>query len=1238
MENMTNDPTDFSNAQEKQTESKNEFEIKKESEVQSVCELNDCENKQGEPNKNAEELKSQLDLLSEDVPIVCNGTHSVTSDQNIPSVNDCDSDLLDIDLNDKCNIRSESSLCTDKGDQTRPLSVAKSETAIDNAGSLVDLSNDSKASLSDENIVYDTRQPKNEGVQSDEFLGITSTNNSTIIENSSLPLHHNLEKSDNNLIDVELISNPHNSCKDEFNDALLDFNSELKLETIHLCDTPSDSISTSGVTVNAFSDKKSSEETEVILSDSNEQLSNLNAGTKENVNTNPEITNMKSEPLGSFSPDEDKSLSHSGSSEQTPTNDPLSKELTNNSSNATDSEAQKSNQDLKEKIGNSIKSMFDNNEHLNLNLLEKQNIANLQSNTLKKVNNLFSSIKSYNFPNFRANEEAVSKDKNSPEGKQVTLKDTPVLNLNGDKHRSNSSSTLHDSDQNSMLFSKLNKETIFNDHLSSQNSSNETEDSKEMQSNPADESKIINEKCLVSAQAMLDNHKNSIINNSILVGETNRYYLNSDLIHSVKNVLQDMQDKSSPRCLKIDAAHETNSLDGDKNTLNRNSLDRNDSRATKKSISLDSSPVKHSRYHDVQDELYLLKETNIRLLAEISKLEEENNRVRKEYRTYREEANLFKSSMNEQLVQHENWKEQNRLIHEAEARAHAQTKKDLEAKIDKLKKDFDQANKEKETSVMRYVTKESELINARKEKETVEKKCKEMTKEKDNVLGKLKVLSTEKARLTQMFDDKCTEYNILQRSLDKVTDEVTGKDIKLKWVQSKLDKEIEYSRSMAEKLAAVEEQQAFQVDEQTRLKYSEDSQRLLLQEIDVLKKKIQVLTEENNALSLKVQRLEEERLENDEALSKCKAQVNAQNETISQLRNQLTNMEDLKNQLSVEHERVVAKDSEVEQVQKSNTELSQDMATCRAREAELLQFTEKLTGKNVRLQSEFSALEAKAESLEKEVAPLHARTSQLESELRELQSQLDAERTCKEGDNKALARVVAERSKQLEAASKEIEELKSENQILKRKHTTTVRELNKELSVLKKKAESTLTNGDAMCDTNTISYGSRASSCQSLNEVNVHHSPTSASIASTLSSTLQMEPDRNVIIERLVELQRSHARVIEKAEFLEEHNAQLINELQKKTRILQNYILREQSGALTSRTMDVNKAEVSKHGGIMASLYSSKPVDGGMTLELSLEINRKLQAVLEDTILKNITLKENIDTLGEHIEKLSKKS
>jgi hypothetical protein len=51
------------------------------------------------------------------------------------------------------------------------------------------------------------------------------------------------------------------------------------------------------------------------------------------------------------------------------------------------------------------------------------------------------------------------------------------------------------------------------------------------------------------------------------------------------------------------------------------------------------------------------------------------------------------------------------------------------------------------------------------------------------------------------------------------------------------------------------------------------------------------------------------------------------------------------------------------------------------------------------------------------------------------------------------------------------------------------------------------------------------------------------------------------------------------------------------------------------------QAVLGSQGGIMSSVYSSRVTDSGMTLELSLEINRKLQAVLEDTLLKNITLK-----------------
>jgi len=41
----------------------------------------------------------------------------------------------------------------------------------------------------------------------------------------------------------------------------------------------------------------------------------------------------------------------------------------------------------------------------------------------------------------------------------------------------------------------------------------------------------------------------------------------------------------------------------------------------------------------------------------------------------------------------------------------------------------------------------------------------------------------------------------------------------------------------------------------------------------------------------------------------------------------------------------------------------------------------------------------------------------------------------------------------------------------------------------------------------------------------------------------------------------------------------------------------------------------------MATVFSGKHHSPDVTLELSLEMNRKMQSVLEDTLLKNITLK-----------------
>lgn len=71
-----------------------------------------------------------------------------------------------------------------------------------------------------------------------------------------------------------------------------------------------------------------------------------------------------------------------------------------------------------------------------------------------------------------------------------------------------------------------------------------------------------------------------------------------------------------------------------------------------------------------------------------------------------------------------------------------------------------------------------------------------------------------------------------------------------------------------------------------------------------------------------------------------------------------------------------------------------------------------------------------------------------------------------------------------------------------------------------------------------------------------------------------------------------------------------------------------------SNERDRHKLELAKHGGIMASVYNQRVSDENMTLELSLEINQKLQVGLEDALLKNITLKDNVDTLSKEVARL----
>ncbi|XP_065176892.1 coiled-coil domain-containing protein 186-like isoform X2 [Sycon ciliatum] len=131
-----------------------------------------------------------------------------------------------------------------------------------------------------------------------------------------------------------------------------------------------------------------------------------------------------------------------------------------------------------------------------------------------------------------------------------------------------------------------------------------------------------------------------------------------------------------------------------------------------------------------------------------------------------------------------------------------------------------------------------------------------------------------------------------------------------------------------------------------------------------------------------------------------------------------------------------------------------------------------------------------------------------------------------------------------------------------------------------------------------------------------------------------IEKERRMLLSKIGSLQNSHASKDEKMEFMESHIIELTEEIRRKTRAIQCLVLRQDSGSISPASLDSYKLQAGPQRGIMASVFHSRKVDQKMTLNLSLEINSKMQAVLEDLLIKNMTLKDNLSTLGQEVADL----
>ncbi|VDN83195.1 unnamed protein product [Brugia pahangi] len=360
-----------------------------------------------------------------------------------------------------------------------------------------------------------------------------------------------------------------------------------------------------------------------------------------------------------------------------------------------------------------------------------------------------------------------------------------------------------------------------------------------------------------------------------------------------------------------------------------------------------------------------------------------------------------------------------------------------------------------------------------------------------------------------------------------------------------------------------------------------------------------------------------------------------------------------------------------------------EAAQCRKQAERMLEITEQLADKNSSLTSQQEMFRCKNLELSQRVKTLESSLSFSERRVVELERELKLLKVDSSAEIGTLRQQIDTNIAKEQKLNAVINELRNEQKVLKKKNSSSLKELRAEVQHLRKlqsrspnssppnapPVENNLSLNVLPSGAMGLSTSSRTSSMASSTDIFplaidctstsisriATHRKESQQFIISLSSD-EANHMQQQMIEKIVKLQQQLARRQDKIEFLEEHVRQCTQELLKKTKIIQNFALREEASLLLPEG-DLNKlleiCEVveitrgpngsssnSSSFSLIGNLFTSTAngATGKSELKFATEVNSRLQAVLEDALHKNITLKNNIDTLGEEISRLSREN
>ncbi|CAJ0597136.1 unnamed protein product [Cylicocyclus nassatus] len=588
------------------------------------------------------------------------------------------------------------------------------------------------------------------------------------------------------------------------------------------------------------------------------------------------------------------------------------------------------------------------------------------------------------------------------------------------------------------------------------------------------------------------------------------------------------------------------------------------------------------------------------------------------------------------------------------------TMKDLSLKyntsVSQLTKKADIAEKEKNDAVIKYATREAEMMRMRAELQKKEQELQEFKKAKEEL---------EKCQSQENVEQLEKSNNTLRVEIEHIKHEKFDLENKLKIAEKRADA---CTSSVAElrqqcdvlrkQLIQIKEEKAqiqedhrqlslkTQIQESRRQHESQElskSQQELEQRIAEANSEIARLSETNREVNGRLEEVTRENFDLLKKLQDLEDKLTMEEEAHAAANIELSRLHGIENQVSSTKKVVERAKAAQEQAEKEREIAEQEAEECRQQAERMLTITEQLTQRNSQLATDVSVDREKNCRLEQQLIETEGSLQRALLKLAEREKDLEEATGSGQTEIAFLKTELNEKIAKVQELTQRLQEERTDHAALKKKYMANIKELKHELSSLRKQVDANSGNsplapplsGDSVPST---SSRSRASSVTSLDRATTTSRDEDSSQAGHVA-VAETNAIQQVMIDKIIVLQKKLARRNEKIEFLEDHVRHCLEELQKKTKIIQHYALREEASLLLPSDGSLEQVPLSRKGtsySLMGAIFS-----GGSdkkSLQLAAEVNSRLQAVLEDALIKNITLKGSVDSLSNEVSRLSREN